>query len=117
MRFFLDNMVPVSIRKMLRARGHECWTAAEAGLGDEPQDDSLSVCAASRGAVLVTMDREFSRRRRRDPIGHHIRLRCTDPDAAAVLDDALAEVLSLLRRTDVTITVSRHGVEGASKWR
>jgi predicted nuclease of predicted toxin-antitoxin system len=116
-RFFLDNMVPVNVRKMLRARGHQCWTAGEAGLADEPQDDSLSVYAARRGAVLVTLDREFSQRRRKSPIGHHIWLRCLEPEAAAVLDAHLAEVLSLLHRTDVTIIVSKQGVKAASKWR
>jgi predicted nuclease of predicted toxin-antitoxin system len=116
-RFFLDHMVPVDVGKMLRARGHQCWTAADAGLADEPQDDNLSVYAAKRVAVLVTFDREFSQRRRKNPIGHHIWLRCPEPEAATVLDAWLPVVLRLLHRADVTITVSKQGVEAASKWR
>lgn len=65
MRFFLDNDVPVSVGKMLAAHGHRWWTAAEAGMADESQDDNLSVYSASKGAVLVTLDREFMRRRRK----------------------------------------------------
>jgi predicted nuclease of predicted toxin-antitoxin system len=83
-RFFLDNDVPVSVAKMLRSRGHECWTAGEAGLADA-QDDNLTVYATVHYAVLVTLDREFSQRRRKNPIGHHVWLHCPDPEAAAVL--------------------------------
>lgn len=101
MRFFLDNDVPVSVGKMLRNRGHECWTAAEAGLATEGQDDNLTVYAEAHHAVLVTLDREFSQRRRKNPIGRHVWLHCPDPEAAAVLDAHLVEVLRLLHRTNV----------------
>jgi hypothetical protein len=57
-RFFLDHNVPVGVRRMLVAQGHECWTASEAGLATEGQDDNLSVYADSKGAALVTFDRE-----------------------------------------------------------
>lgn len=72
MRFFLDNDVPVSVSGALRRHGHVCWTAADAGLADESQDDDLSVYAEGREAVLITLDREFTLRRRRNPIGRHI---------------------------------------------
>ena len=116
MRFFLDNDVPVSVRTMLNARRHQCWTAAEVGLAAAP-DDSLSVYAAKHHAALVTLDREFSQRRRRNTIGHHIWLHCPEPEAAAVLDTWLADVLSYLRRADVTLIVSRQGVKAATEWR
>jgi hypothetical protein len=47
-RFFLDHNVPVSVRRMLLEQGHECWTASEAGLATEGQDDNLSVYADSK---------------------------------------------------------------------
>jgi hypothetical protein len=34
-RFFLDHDVPASVGKMLRGEGHDCWTAAQAGLAAE----------------------------------------------------------------------------------
>lgn len=116
MRFFLDHNVPVSVRKMLHDGGHECWTAADAGLATEGQDDNLSVYATEHHAVLVTMDVEFTRRRRRNPIGHHVMLRCAPPEAAAVLGAHLTEVLDLLHRADVTIAVSQGRVIPASRW-
>lgn len=116
MRFFLDNDVPVSVRKLLIAEGHNCWTAAQAGLADEDQDDNLTVYAVVHQAVLITLDREFTERRRRNPIGRHIRLRCPEPNAAAVLSDHLAEVLEILHRDHVTITVTQERIEERSAW-
>jgi len=39
-RFFLDNDVPVSVATVLRRNGHICWTANEAGLADEAEDET-----------------------------------------------------------------------------
>jgi predicted nuclease of predicted toxin-antitoxin system len=89
MRFFLDNDVPVSVGRMLRRHGHVSWTASEAGLANEGQDDNLTIYAADHRAVLVTLDREFIRRRQANPIGQHIRLRCLEPEAADVLASRL----------------------------
>jgi len=40
MRFCLDHNVPVSVRRILLEQGHDCWTASEAGLATEGQDDN-----------------------------------------------------------------------------
>jgi len=115
-RFFLDHDIPVSVRKMLQGEGHKCWTAAQAGLASEGQDDKLTVYAAAHHAVLVTLDRQFSERRRRNPIGQHIRLRCREPEAAGVLAMHLPKVLEYLDRDHVTLTVSQQGVRADSEW-
>jgi len=115
-RFFLDNDVPVSVGRMLRRHGHACWTAADAGLADESQDDNLSVYADGREAVLVTPDREFTLRRRQNPIGRHIRLRCAEPEAAEVLSAKLDEVVAYLQRDHVTVMVSKDKVNADSRW-
>lgn len=115
-RFFLDHDVPVSVARMLRGEGHECWTASEAGLATEGQDDNLTVYAQTKAAVLVTMDKEFSLRRRANSIGRHIWLRCPEPEAAAMLRSRLGEVLPYLGRDDVTVTVSSGGVHPESGW-
>jgi hypothetical protein len=101
---------------MLRRQGHDCLTAAQAGLAAEGLDDNLTVYAASRGAILVTLDQRFMQRRRANPIGRHIRLRCLEPAAAACLSSHLAEVLALLERDHVTVTVSQDGVKADSGW-
>jgi predicted nuclease of predicted toxin-antitoxin system len=93
-----------------------CWTVGEAGLATEGQDDNLTVYAANRGAVLVTMDREFSRRRIENAIGGHIWLRCDPPEAAKVLRAHLDDVLQVLQRGDVTITVSEDNFGASSTW-
>jgi predicted nuclease of predicted toxin-antitoxin system len=105
-RFFLDHNIPVSVRTMLLDEHHECWTAAEAGLAAEEKDDNLSVYADAKQAALITFDREFSRRRIKNPIGRHIWLRCQPPRAALVLRAHLGEVLDLLHRDHVAISVS-----------
>jgi predicted nuclease of predicted toxin-antitoxin system len=115
-RFFLDNDVPASVGRLLRSCGHDCWSAYEAGLAAEGEDDNLTVYADSRSAVLVTLDREFSRRRRANAYGRHLRLRCPEPDAADVLEAHLPEVLRYLNRDHVTVTVSRDEVKADSDW-
>jgi len=115
-RFFLDNDVPASVGAMLRRNGHQCWTANDAGLADEAEDDNLTVYAAQHRAVLVTLDVEFMQRRRLNAIERHVRLRCTEPDAYEVLAGHLKEVLEYLERDHVTVTVSRDGVKADSDW-
>lgn len=115
-RFFLDHDVPASVARVLHAEGYECWTASEAGLATEGQDDNLTVYADEKNAVLVTMDREFSLRRRTNSIGRHIWLRCPEPDAAALLRSKLGQVLPYLERDNVTITVSERGIRLHSGW-
>jgi predicted nuclease of predicted toxin-antitoxin system len=105
LRFLLDNDVAVTVRRVLLAAGHECWTAAEANLYDAP-DDALAVYAADRSAALISHDTEFARRRRRNTIGQHIWLRCSEPQAPTVLAQHLAEVADILgRMPDVVIEV------------
>lgn len=101
---------------MLRRHGHDSWTAADAGLAAEGRDDNLSVYAAEHQAALVTLDREFTLRRRRNPIGRHVGLRCTEPEAADVLAARLVEVLEYLERDHVTVVVSKLEVKADSSW-
>jgi predicted nuclease of predicted toxin-antitoxin system len=115
-RWVLDENVPASVGTMLRRERHDCWTVSEAGLAGEGQDDNLTVYADVKNAVMVTMDEEFSLRRRKHSIGRHIWLRCPPPDAADLLRSKLGEVLPYLERANVTITVSHGGVRPDSAW-
>ena len=116
MRFVLDQNVPASVRTVLTREGHDAWTVGDAGLS-RAEDDELSVYADRHAAVLVSFDVEFMERRRTNAIGRHVRLRCDEPDAAAVLRVHLKEVLEYLEREHVTVTVSIAGVKADSKWR
>jgi len=105
LRFVLDNDVAVTVRRVLFDAGHECWTAAEANLDDAP-DDALAVYADERGATLISHDADFARRRRRNTVGQHLWLRCTEPHAPAVVAEHLPEVVDVLvRMPDVVIEV------------
>ena len=89
--------------------GHQAWVAGEAGLA-RATDDELAVYAHNRRAVLLTHDKEFSRRRRRWMIGQHVWLRCNEWDAADLLAASLDELIPILdRKTDVFIALSREG--------
>jgi predicted nuclease of predicted toxin-antitoxin system len=114
-RFFLDQNVPASVRTMLQEEGHDCWTASQAGLANEGQDDNLTVYATDQRAALISMDREFSQRRLENPYGHHIWLHCAEPKAAKVLQRYLPEVLRLLHREHVTIEVREDSVRPKSR--
>lgn len=116
MRFLLDHDVDAAVGRMLRHRGHECWTAGSAGLA-RAKDDELTVWAVEHQAVLVSTDTEFSQRRMRNSIGHHVWLRCNDWEASEVLANQLDNVLNLLEaRSDVTIRVSKDSLSDSSKW-
>lgn len=102
---------------MLRQRGHQCWTAGAAGLA-RARDDELTVWAGARRAVVVSTDEEFGLRRMRNAIGGHVWLSCPDWEASEVLAGHLDEVSrALAAGTDLTVRVSRSGVERAGQAR
>lgn len=113
MRFVLDNDVDAAVGQALRAAGHDCWTADKAGLAgaDAASDDEVSVYAHEKHAVVVTHDREFSRRRIRTTYGKHVWLRCEQPDAAAIVAARLEELFVALEQHDeLVVVVSARGV-------
>lgn len=106
MRFCCDQDVDAQVATTLRRLGHQAWTADDAGLS-RAKDDDLTVYTIDRDAVLVSHDREFSRRRRRNVIGRHIVLRCVEWDAADLLARHLDALLPVLdRHQDVWIRLS-----------
>lgn len=116
MRFFLDNDVDARVAGLLRGRGHDAWTAADAGLY-RADDDELTVYAHDRNATLITHDREFSSRRRRNAVGRHVQLRCPEPDALGVLAAILDRLVAALEPfDDVYAYVSREGIELHQRW-
>lgn len=105
----LDQDVQVSVAEMLRGRRFDVETAHKLGLG-AADDDDLTVWADDHGAIVITHDREFSRRRIRRPIGRHVELRCKERLAASLLNQFLDEVLELLgSAADVTVVLSTKG--------
>lgn len=84
LKFYLDNDVDVSCAAVVRAAGHTCWTASQAGAQSD-DDDEQTVYATDKGAVLITHDAEFTNRRKRQPFGHHVRLVCHQLDGPDLL--------------------------------
>jgi predicted nuclease of predicted toxin-antitoxin system len=116
LRFFCDHDVDAAVATRLRQLGHEAWTAAEAGL-NRVQDDDLTVYAHDKQAVLLTHDREFSRRRRRNVLGWHIQLRCDEWEAADLLEKHLEAILGMLSwGDDLFIAVSNQGIQTSRAW-
>jgi len=110
LRFFCDQDVDARVASVLRSRGHEAWTASDAGLAKEA-DDALTVYSVDHDAVLITHDIEFSRRRRRNVIGRHIFLRCNEWEGPDVMAQHLDIVIPVLERhADVWVKLSM-GVE------
>jgi predicted nuclease of predicted toxin-antitoxin system len=115
LRFVCDEDVSADVAVRLRQLRHEAWTIAEAGL-HRVSDDEVTVYASNHNAVLLTHDKEFSQRRRRNVIGRHIQLRCKEWEAADLLADRLDELLPILRAPDVFIALSRHGHDVSRSW-
>lgn len=117
MRFYLDHDVPAQVcSEVLTPAGHECWTASNAGMsGDD--DDEQTVYATDRLAKVVSCDAEFSNRRGRNAIGGHVYLKCPKPEAVDILSMYLDEVVALLSsKPDVTVTVTRTKVSASYRW-
>ena len=116
MRFYLDNDVDARCRRKLEAAGHDCWTAAEAGRADAPDDDQ-TVYAHQHGAVLITHDREFTERRKRNTIGRHVRLCCEQPDGPNLLAMWLDDVIPVLEhRSHVVVELHPNGFSAHTAW-
>ncbi|WP_344027754.1 DUF5615 family PIN-like protein [Pseudonocardia kongjuensis] len=112
----LDHDVDAAVGSMLRRRGHDAWSASDAGLATA-SDDELTVYAHDQRAVLLTHDREFSQRRRTNVIGRHVWLRCLDTDAVKLLEEHLDEIVSTaFTRDDMWVRVSNEGIETSSVW-
>ena len=115
MRFYLDNDVDHRCRQVLQPE-HECWATSEAGRNDAP-DDEQTVYAGDRGAVLITHDRSFTERRKRNTIGRHIPLVCDQPDGPAVLSRWLGEVVPILERhIDLVLELRPDGFDVTIRW-
>lgn len=116
--FYLDNDVDVGCAVIVRAAGYQCWTATQAA-AQRDDDDEQTVYATNKGAVLITHDREFTNRRKRMPIGHHVRLVCHQLDAADLLEDTLGRIVDFLQASpDMVLEVSpgRSGVGEVRAW-
>lgn len=117
MKFVLDQDVDARVRTFLIGEGHECWTADDAAMA-EAGDDSITVYAMKKRAAVITHDRSFSRRRRKNSIGQHVHLRCLEPDAIEVLGRHLQEVLHYLAAAeDVYVKVTRTQVTASFDWK
>ena len=105
MRFLLDNDVDSGVATVLRRGGHDVVTAYDVGLAgvDSAEDDELTVYGTDRGRVVITHDREFTSRRKRNTIGLHVRIRVEQPDAAEVIENRLGELIEALSWTESAV--------------
>lgn len=113
MRFLLDNDVDAGVARVLRRAGHDVVAASEVGLAgvDAAANDELTVYASDHDRVLVTHDRAFTARRRRNTIGLHVRIAVEQPDGPEVSAARLDELLDTLAWTESAgLELSRAGV-------
>lgn len=70
-----------------------------------------AVFADDRRAVVVSHDKDFTKRRIANTFGQHVRLACDQPDAVDVLEPLLDDLLVKLEAINPTVLiVSREGV-------
>ena len=106
MKFFLDHNIDFNCCDVLTKAGHDAWTTGQAGRG-EASDDDQTVYAMSKGAILLTHDREFTTRRIHEPHGHHVRLNCREWDGPSLLQAALEQLSDVLNpRRDMVVVIS-----------
>lgn len=116
MRFVCDHDVDAAVAATLRRLGHNAWTAANAGLS-AVGDDELTVYADDLSAALLTHDREFSERRRKNVIGKHVWLRCSEMEAADLVEEHIDELAAALSiQKDVWVKLSTEGLVLSFAW-
>lgn len=81
--------MPVEVAAWLRAEDHEAWTAFEANL-QEAGDDELNIYAQSKGAILVTTNKDCAAIARRLQSAETIYLRVRERDAVEAIGRAEA---------------------------
>lgn len=102
MRFYLDNDTDASCCEVFRSAGHESWTTAEAGRSLSSDDDQAAY-AADMNAVIVTHDKEFAQRQRRNTVGQMLFLKCEQPDAPDVVDHFLPTITPVLKQMRLVV--------------
>jgi hypothetical protein len=108
--FVLDHDVAVAVGRALRKAGHRCVTAGGSGMA-RASDDGLSVFADEHGAILLTHDKEFSRRRRANTFGKHVLLDCREWDVAGLVSKYLDDLVTLANsREAIYLRLSIEGV-------
>ena len=116
MRFLLDNCTSVEVRPAIVERGHECWTANEAGLADA-SDDDLLLYAIEKGAVLITHDVKFARRHSATTSGRMVHLGCDQMDAYDIVERWLQFVEGALEHTtDLHVRMNHVSYEVGANW-
>jgi predicted nuclease of predicted toxin-antitoxin system len=102
----LDTDVDTGVANVLNRAGHDCWRSTD-GLAPDAEDDEVSVYADDRQAVVITHDREFTERRKKNTFGKHVRMTCEQPDACGVIEERLEELIPILEETsDIVVEVS-----------
>lgn len=80
-------------------------------------DDELTVYADDQSAALLTHDAEFSLRRRRAVVGKHVWLRCSEMDAAELVEQRIEELVAALSiHKDVWVRLSAEGLSLSFAW-
>lgn len=97
MRLKLDENIDVRLAESLRAHGHDAHTVLDEGLGGA-EDPAVLAAAVAEGRTLVTLDLDFANTLRFPPdratgIVLLRPARATLPQVAALLDDALPELV------------------------
>lgn len=115
MRFLLDHNVDARVCRILRDRGHDAWTASEAGHATS-NDDDLVVYAAKMKAVLVTHDRELCRWRQKFPLGRLLALACLNPAARELVEKHIDAAVEYLNHPHITVVLSAENVSVYRTW-
>lgn len=116
MRFYLDHDVDARCRKVLTDLNHQCWTASDAG-NAEAIDDEQTAYAHDKNAVLITHDKDFTARRKRNAYGWHVQLVCDQPDGPRLLQARVNDLLPIIGSFQhVTIVVKPNSIEFFADW-
>jgi predicted nuclease of predicted toxin-antitoxin system len=103
--FFMDNNVAESVGKALEAEKHDVVRLRDC-MAPDSTDPVVAIACVESSRVLITHDKDFkaiSKRllltKRKCRLLHRVSLRCSEPNAAARMKEALSVIESEWSRT------------------
>ena len=112
-KFLLDENVPLSVLRLLRAKGYETWRPRELGL-ERAKNSTLARYALDHDMIIITLDEDFlklSSEKFKDVKVVYVRLHPRRPDIVRrLIEENISEIMQKIKEKQI-ITLTQQGIE------
>ena len=112
-KFLLDENVPLSVLRLLRAKGHEAFRPRELGL-ERAKNSALAQYALDHDMIIITLDEDFlklSSEKLKDVKVVYVKIHPRKPDVIRqLIEENISEILQKIKEKQ-TITLTQQDIE------